>query len=194
MSYVNYTDLELLAFLRQNKRGAYNEIYNRYWKKMLLVAWNHSRDDFVAKDIVQDVFIKLWENQHNCQIDNLPAFLATSIKYQIFRHYRKEQRRTELARANYFYEDISLDEQKLDARFLQDLIDGIVEQMPERCRLVFHYSRTLGLKNHEIAKEANITTKTVKNTLNRALRIIRCELNNHGIRFLVLIKLLFFWL
>lgn len=181
MGYIHYTDPELLQLLRENNRAAYNEIYNRYWKKMLLVAWNHSRNEELAKDIVQEVFITLWEKRQQQDIQSLSAFLATAIKYQVFKHYRKEQRRAALARDNYTVETTSQDEALLEARFLKDLIDGIVEDMPEKCRLVFHYSRNLGLNNHEIAEQTDVTRKTVENTLNRALRIIRGQLKNHGI-------------
>lgn len=181
MGYIHYTDPELLQLLRENNRAAYNEIYNRYWKKMLLVAWNHSRNEELAKDIVQEVFITLWEKRQQQDIQGLSAFLATAVKYQVFKHYRKEQRRAALARENYTVETTSQDEALLEARFLKDLIDGIVEEMPEKCRLVFHYSRNLGLNNHEIAEQTDVTRKTVENTLNRALRIIRGQLKNHGI-------------
>lgn len=56
--YANYDDRELADLLRQHDHKAFNEIYQRYWKKMLLIAWNHSQDNGIAKDIVQEVFVK----------------------------------------------------------------------------------------------------------------------------------------
>ena len=190
MGYGQYTDEELLQGLKQSKKGAYNEIYNRYWKSMLIVALNHSEDDYTAKDIVQEVFIDLWEKRNSYEIQRLAAFLATAVKFQVFRHYRKEQRRALLAKENYVFNDLYEEEGKLHARFLKDIIDGIVEEMPEKCRLVFHYSRNLGLKNEEIAERTGITKKTVENTLNRALRIIRGKLKNHGIPLLTIAQIL----
>ncbi len=64
--------------------------------------------------------------------------------------------------------------------------------MPEQCKLVFHYSRNLGLKNFEIAEKVNIAEKSVENTLTRALKIIRCELKNHGIPLIVILIAFFF--
>lgn len=191
MGYIHYTDPELLQLLRENNRAAYNEIYHRYWKKMLLVAWNHSRNEELAKDIVQEVFITLWEKRQQQDIQHLSTFLATAVKYQVFKHYRKEQRRAALARENYTIEEAGQDEALLEARFLKDLIDGIVEEMPEKCRLVFHYSRNLGLNNQEIAAQTDVTRKTVENTLNRALRIIRGQLKNHGLPLLAIAHFFF---
>ncbi|WP_114941223.1 sigma-70 family RNA polymerase sigma factor [Mucilaginibacter endophyticus] len=193
MSYSTLSDSDLLIQLRLGKKSAYTEIYNRYWKRLLLAAWNHSRDEQIAQDIVQEVLIDLWEKHHAYEIENLCAFLMTAVKFKIFKNYQKENRRNLLAKENYNFKDVYLEEQNIDARFLQQIIDGIVEEMPERCRLVFHYSRNMGLKNEEIANQANITKKTVENTLNRSLKIIRAQLKNLGIPFVLIIKSFFYF-
>jgi len=185
------TDQELLSLLKTQDQDAFDEIHRRYWKKMLLVAWNHSKNNFIAKDIVQEAFINLWEKAPGLEIQSLSAFLATSIKFYIFRHYQKERRRAKLARDNYHFVESVMDEEKLDARFLQELIDGIVEEMPERCRLVFQLSRNKGMKNPEIAEKINITEKSVENTLTRALKIIRGGLKDHGLPLLTILSNLF---
>lgn len=179
-SYGTYTDEQLTALLKEGDHAAYTEIYRRYWKKLLLIAWNHSKDELAAKDIVHDVFISLWERYPEVEINNLSAFLATSVKFTVYKYYQKEQRRNELALKNYEYEATVNDEHKLDAIFLQEYVNGIVEKMPEKCRLVFGYSRNLGMKNSEIATKIQITEKGVEANLTRALRIIRGELKNHG--------------
>jgi len=151
---------------------------------MLQIAWNHSKNGDIAKDIVHEVFISLWERKNDTVIDDAGAFLATAVKFQVFKHYQKETRRAELAKVNYAFEDICLDEQKIDAAFLQDFIDGVVEQMPKQCRVIFQYSRNEGLNNKEIAEKINISEKGVENTLGRALKIIRMELRNYGLGLL----------
>jgi RNA polymerase sigma-19 factor, ECF subfamily len=179
-NYGTYTDEQLTALLKEGDHAAYTEIYRRYWKKLLLIAWNHSKDELASKDIVHDVFISLWERYTEVEINNLPAFLATSVKFTVYKYYQKEQRRNGLALQNYEYETTVNDEDKLDAIFLQEYVNGIVEKMPEKCRLVFGYSRNLGMKNSEIATKIQITEKGVEANLTRALRIIRGELKNHG--------------
>ncbi|MBB6107894.1 RNA polymerase sigma-70 factor [Mucilaginibacter lappiensis] len=178
--YNNYTD-ELLTFhLKKGEQAAFTEIYNRYWKQMLAIAWNHCKDSAVAKDIVHDVFISLWEKCNLSDIRNLPAFLAGAIKLSIYHYYQKEQRRSELAQQHLDFETMAYTEDKLDARFLQQYIDSIVEELPEKCRLVFRYSRENGMKNSEIATEMQITEKGVEANLTRALKIIRGGLKKYG--------------
>jgi len=173
------SDQELIALLKDDDHTAFTEIYKRYWKKMLLIAWNHSHDKTTSKDIVHDVFMCLWDRRNAVDILNLSAFLATSVKFNIFKFYQKESRRTELFSQNYQFEELTNDEDKLDALFLKEYINGIVEEMPEKCRLVFRHSRDMGMKNAEIADKLNISEKGVEATLTRALKIIRAELKNN---------------
>ncbi|MES2063509.1 MAG: sigma-70 family RNA polymerase sigma factor [Bacteroidota bacterium] len=179
------SDQKLMNLLQEGNRHAFTELYKRYWEKLVLIAWNHTNDKGMAEDIVHEVFISLWKERNNFNIINVGGFLATKIKFVVFKNYRKEHRRSKLAEVNYQFSDICLDEEKLDALFLKEYIDGIVENMPEKCRLVFNYSREAGLKNSEIAAAMNISEKGVEANLTRALKIIRSNLEVTGLMVLI---------
>jgi RNA polymerase sigma-70 factor (family 1) len=179
------SDLKLLELMARGRQEAFTEIYERYWKKMLLVAWNHTKDKAQAEDIVHEVFLSLWERRTEKFIENIPAYLSTCIKFSVFKHYQREHRRAQLASANYTFSAIANDEEVLDALFLKEYIDGIVEQLPEKCRLTFQYSRAEGLSNAEIAVKMNISEKGVEANLTRALRVIRGNLKNTGLLLLI---------
>lgn len=189
-NYTKYSDKQLTDLLKDRDHHAFTEIYNRYWRKLLMVAWNHSKENSAAKDLVHEVFMSLWEREEHIEIENLAAFLATAMRLSLFQHYQKEQRRTELAKANYVFTELSDEEERLDALFLKEYINGVVEEMPEKCRLVFRYSRDLGLKNAEIAERINISEKGVEATLTRALKILRLKLKGYGMLIVVLITFL----
>lgn len=182
------SDTELAVLLKQADKNAYTEIYNRYWKKMLLLAWNHCKDKAQAEDIVHEVFIALWNRRTEVLIENIPAFLTTAIKFNIFKHYQKLQLRKQLALQNYDFKETSHDEARLDALFLKEYVDGIVEQLPEKCRLTFKYSREEGLSNAQIAKKMNISEKGVEANLTRALKTIKGSLNDSGLLLLLSIQ------
>ncbi|WP_256002498.1 RNA polymerase sigma-70 factor [Pedobacter deserti] len=179
------TDAELLELMAQDRREAFSEIYDRYWKKMLLVAWNHTKDKAQAEDIVHEVFIALWEKRESQNIVNVPAYLNTAVKFAVFKHYQRRRHREKLAEAHYAFVDLEDDEAKLDALFLKEYINGIVEQLPEKCRLTFYYSRTEGLNNAEIAARMGISEKGVEANLTRALKVIRGNLRNTGLIILL---------
>ncbi len=183
--YSNYSDQELSGLLKSGDQEAFTAIYNRYWKKMLLVAWNHTKDTAHAEDVVNEVFLQLWEKREEVDVLNVPAFLATCVKFSVFKYHQREQRRAKLAIDNYEFNEISHDEEKLDALFLKEYIDGIVEQLPEKCQLTFKYSREEGLSNAEIAAKMNISEKGVEANLTRALKVIRGNLKDSGLLILV---------
>ena len=183
--YTGTSDSELLELIAQGRQEAFTEIYNRYWKKMLLVAWNHTKDKTHAEDIVHEVFIAVWEKRNENLIQNLPAYLTTCVKFSIFKYYQREHRRAHLARHNYTFAEVTNDEEMLDAHFLKEYINGIVEQLPEKCRLTFQYSRIEGLNNTEVAARMKISEKGVEANLTRALKVIRENLKHTGLLLLI---------
>lgn len=184
-AYSNLTDQELLGLMSQGNQLAFTELYNRYWKKMLLVAWNHTQDKTNAEDLVHEVFISFWDKRNERLIENVAAFLTTCVKYSIFKYYQKEKKRTALALEHYEFNEVSDDDKKLDALFLNDYINGIVEQLPDKCRLTFQYSRVDGLSNAEIAEKMNISEKGVQANLTRALKVVKDNIKNTGLGVLL---------
>lgn len=188
-TYKAYSDEQLLSALKEDDHHAFTEIYGRYWKKILLIAWNHSTQSAHAEDMVHEVFISLWERRAALEIQNLSAYLATAIKFTVFKSYQREHRKSELLKENYNFQDVHQEDAAMDALFLKEYINHIVEDMPEKCRLVFCFSRIDGLKNNEIAEKMNISEKGVEANLTRALKLIRNELKEHWILYLVLFNL-----
>lgn len=185
-----FTDQELLNLLQKGDHAAFTGLYNRYWEKLLFIAWNHTRDKYTAEDIIHEVFMSLWKERNNVDILNVGAFLATKVKFAVFKYYRKQQRREKLAEKNLVFPEAGAEEEILDALFLKEYIDGIVEKLPEKCKLVFKYSRYAGMKNTEIATEMNISEKGVEASLTRALKIIRHHLETAGLVLILSSELL----
>lgn len=183
--YRIHTDQELLGLMSKGDQPAFTELYNRYWKKMLLVAWNHTKDKTNAEDLVHEVFITFWEKRNERLIENVAAFLTTCVKFSVFKYYQKEKKRALLMQANYAFVDVADDDEKLDALFLKEYINGIVEQLPEKCRLTFQYSREDGLTNSEIAEKMDISEKGVEANLTRALKVVKDNLKNTGLTMLL---------
>jgi len=184
-AYSSYTDQQLTALLKEADDAAFTELYNRYWKKMLLVAWNHCKDKAQAEDVVHEVFLSLWHKKDQLDVQSIPAFLTTCIKFGVFKHYQREHKREMLALQNYKVNEATDDEEKLDALFLKEYIEGIVEQLPEKCRLTFQYSRIDGLSNAEIAEKMQISEKGVEANLTRALKVIKGNLKDSSLLLLL---------
>lgn len=171
---------ELMERLRQGDHVAFTQLYGYYWKPMLLVAWNHTKDKILAEDIVHEVFMALWEKRSLREIDSVAGFLTTAVKFSIFKHYQKEQRRRELDNELPPPVTIVNDESRLDALFLSEYLAGLVEELPEKCRIVFKHSRDDGLKNAEIAQLLQVSEKAVEANLTRALKTLRKRIKEGG--------------
>lgn len=179
-SYKKIGDLELCSLLRVGNERAYTEIYSRYWKTVYSMAYNRLRSMEVAQDLVHDVFASLWINREKVDIENLKSYLAVSIKYRIIEWIRREKIASSyelFVPAEYLgsFNDAS---DTLHFKNILKLMEQEVENLPERCKLIFKYSRSENKSAKEIAIELNLSQSTVENQLNKALGRLRIALKN----------------
>ncbi|MBC7760180.1 MAG: sigma-70 family RNA polymerase sigma factor [Phormidesmis sp. FL-bin-119] len=178
MNYKSSSVKELLVYLKEGSQGAFTEIYNRYWKHMLAIAYTFSNDKSVSQDIVQEIFAKLWARQAELNIEYLNTYLGSAVRFSVFKLIYKKKRRLQIESQNVLEELSTLTEEQIDTRFIQEYINKVVEDLPENCRMVFNYSRKSGLSTTEISMELGISKKTVEGYLTKGLKIIRLNLRN----------------
>jgi RNA polymerase sigma-70 factor (family 1) len=171
--YSTLTEEELLKRLQAGDDDAFTEIYNLYWNKLLAIAYYHLRDKQAAEDIVHEVMMNLWLRKSDLTINSLQAYLATAVKFALFKSIARSKRHKEILDGQSFPNQISDIEEKLDAKFLQDYMQGTVEQLPEKARLVFTYSRFEELSIAEIASKMDMSPKAVEYHMTKALRALR---------------------
>ena len=168
------TEAELVQLLTAGREDAFTEIYNRYWERLLAIAYNLTKDKVIAEEITQEVFISLWKRRKEVHIETLGGYLATAVKFSIFKHIVRQKRRKEILKDAPLH--IDNEEERIYTLFLKEYIQGIVDQLPEKCRLVFRYSRQEGMTLAEIADKLNISPKTAEAHLTKALKTIRLNL------------------
>jgi RNA polymerase sigma-70 factor (family 1) len=178
LNYHAKSDSELLALLRFGNEEAFSEIYNRYWKRLLSIAYNISKDKSVSQEIVQDIFIGIWSRRLDLNIFCLNSYLASSVRLSMFKFIYRQKRRMEIESSNCPDESSTLSEELIDARFTQEYINKLIERLPEKCKLVFRFSRNAGLSISEISMELGISEKTVEGHLTKGLKALRLSLKN----------------
>ncbi|HEV8283126.1 MAG TPA: RNA polymerase sigma-70 factor [Chitinophagaceae bacterium] len=189
-SYNLYNDAQLLCLLQQSSEGAFTEIYNRYWEKLFSVAYYHSRNKQLAEEVTQDVFMSLWDRRNSLDIKELKAYLGTAAKFAIFKHLVRTKRRKQLL-AEGAAPVVSLTEDaNINAIFLKEYINGLVETLPEKSRIVYKFSREEGMNIPQIAEAMNISHKTVETHLTKALKTLRKGLQHVRLWTITLIFLL----
>lgn len=173
--YSQYDTAQLLSLIAKDDNGAFTEIYNRFWKKLFAIAFNRLREVSTAEDIVHDVFAGLWANRHKAAIDSLENYLATATKYMVFAAIKRKMEEKVFTRSSSYSEplfEIPV-ESAVHYRRILEIIKTEVDRLPERCRLVFQYSRDKGMPVKQIASELHISPKTVENQLTKAIKQLR---------------------
>ncbi|WP_312185822.1 RNA polymerase sigma-70 factor [Sphingobacterium sp.] len=173
-----------LVSLQRSDREAFADIYDFYWKKLLSIAFTLTKNKETAEEIVQEVFVSLWNRREDVQISSLSHYLATAVKFSSFKSLQRARRREEILSSEILQVPYQQDQNTIDARFLQEYLHGVVDSLPERCRLVFQLSRDEHYSNREIATELQISEKAVEANITRALKVLRVQLRKVGFIFL----------
>jgi RNA polymerase sigma-70 factor (ECF subfamily) len=168
---------ECLKQVSTGDREAYKRLFDYYYPKVNVFLVKLLHDTDVSEDISQDIFVRIWLMRNILtEINSFGAYLYKMTRNSALSYLRKKKCDTTPIESLDVAEDYAIDEAYI-AKEKQYRIEQIVNQMPIRRRKVFVLSRMEGLSNSEIAEKLNISTKTVENHLNLALREIRQTLS-----------------
>lgn len=170
--------------LRNDDKTAIDEIFTLYHNRIFRFSVAYLKNDNDAYDIVQDVFIKLWESRFALHVDtNFDAFIFTIAKNTVLSLFRK--RLSEQKYLDYLSENFSSDsydtEEQTNYAFLLQKYEQIVATLPLKRKEIFRMSRDLGLTNKEIALRQGISEKTVEDHITKALVYLKMQLKSYGI-------------
>ncbi|NPA35405.1 MAG: RNA polymerase sigma-70 factor [Chlorobi bacterium] len=159
---------------------AFDFLFRKYYRKLCSVAIMLLKDDDLSQSIVQECFISFWEKRNTVkEINNIYGFLSFMVRNKSLDYLRKMK--AEQSAVNKMYEDFheNSENEHYELSELEQRILEILNNMPERARMAFQYSRYDGLKYTEIADKMNITTKAVEALVSRALKTLRIELKDY---------------
>ena len=174
-------ELFLYQEMKRGKEYAFDFFFNYYYPGLCVYSQKMiSISEQEAKDLVQDVFVKFWNDREKSDIQfSIRSYLFVSVKNKRYDFLRKKNRSLKL-------QEISNEHDISDESFetyvlseLESLFNKSLEKLPERCREVFELSRFQGLKNREIAVKLNLSEKTVENQITKALHILKEELKDY---------------
>lgn len=179
-NFSKYTDDELVLLLTESGVEVFKELYNRFWLKLFNAAHKRIKDTEICKEIVQEVFAKLWVNRAALVLTaGVGSYLYTAVRYNVIDYYRKHAVRADFIAVK--HNRTELDNSTEDLIFLNDLkkhIDMMIELLPSKCRSVYRLSRIEFKTNREIASQLNISEKTVEGHLTKALYNLRLSISN----------------
>ena len=176
----NLSDSELLMHMKGNYHVAFDVLFERYWKKLYKIALARLDDDVIAQDVVQEIFIKIWERRKDLEIHtSFDHYLQNAVRLSVISHFRSKkttdiQLQDALERINLLEDSIH---SLTDYLELEKTLEEAVNEMPQMLKRVY----LLRSDNHsvkEIASELGLADQTVKNYISevsRRLRIILAD-------------------
>lgn len=186
-----YDEKALLAEIAAGNEIAFRKLFDLYKVRFYSVALKMTRSDEVAEDIVQDVFMNIWNKRADLvNIENPSSYFFTAVYRRVYHHYRKIALEKKLLSATPpVKESVNTTEEMVLAHESSGLISQAIDKLPPQQQLVFKLSKLEGLSREDVARQLHISPNTVKNHLADALKYIRTFLLNSTYTFLVL-----FWL
>ncbi len=150
-------------------------IFHRHYSAVCKAVYRIIPEPETAEDLAQEVFLELWRRRESLHIStSLAAYLRRAAVNKALNHLRDRKASwSDDAELPALPDTQPNSQSQLETTELQHLVDQYIEQLPEKCRLVFILSRFESLSHAEIAEQLNISVKTVENQITKALRFLR---------------------
>ncbi len=169
-------------------------LFDEHFHHLVLSAMRYINEYAKAEDIVQDVYVKVWQNIDDLKhIDDLKAYLFKAVKnscLNYIRHLKVKQRFIIGSADMHLSVEKSAEENKIDEETL-NCIHKAISKLPDHWREAFVLSKYDNLKYHEIAQKLNISQKTVEKYLSKSLQFLRNELKDLIMFGIIVFNILF---
>jgi RNA polymerase sigma-70 factor (ECF subfamily) len=175
---------EVIEQIKEGSKETFRLLFDQFGPKIYAFALSYLKNESDAEELLQDVFLKLWEVRSTLDSSkNLKSFLfkiCINLIYDSIRRKNIEQvyidyfgRNNPLSGDNTWHEVIYND--------MYDQLQQLIAAMPEQRRLIFRLSKEEGLSNEEIAVRLNLSRRTVENQLYRAISFLKDKIDKSSI-------------
>ena len=165
-------------------------MFNAFYKALVMYARTIIKDHDEAEDIVQQVFVSLWEKRRSIEVHtSLKAFLYKAVHNACLNRIRQLALRLDHAAEVKLQAPVMTAPVALQQKELQQRIDHALTILPEQCARIFKMSRFEQLRYQQIADQLGLSVKTVENQMGKALKIMRQELHEYLPMFLLILSL-----
>jgi RNA polymerase sigma-70 factor (ECF subfamily) len=180
MNYKIFDDAILLKLLKAGDGAALEEIYFRYSETVFVAALKKVRSRHIAEELVQNLFIRLWIKREELNIQHLPAYLQTAIRYQVIDYIRSkiihERYYQSTKEQQHTHENSS--ESRLLLHELAMAIDNTIKKLPQKTQEIFRLSRYEKRSIKEIAQYMGLSEKAVEYHMTQSLKFMRLHLKD----------------
>lgn len=160
---------------------SFEQIYIRYWDQVLQYAICIVHDESLAKDMVQHVFVSLWDKRKERQIEHIEIYLKRAVKYAALHEIKKRlaiDDQMDLRDVEVIGDQES--DQDIMYQDLHLMIDQLITKLPSKSKDMFMLKFRDGLDNNAIATALDLSEKTIRNQLSICLKSVRMNLKKVG--------------
>ncbi len=168
----------MIKGIRAGHEKSYARLFELYYRPLSVFALKYVNNLDIAKEIVQNLFVHLFENRQSLLIStSLESYLYQSIRNRCLNHIKQEQvHKTHMTNISITQKSAEDLEEIIRATELEHRIFHIISELPPRCREIIVLSRVHGQKNKEIAQRLDISIRTVETQISNALKVLRKRL------------------
>jgi RNA polymerase sigma-70 factor (family 1) len=169
----------LINRLRNGEEAAYQVLFNEYYKVLTVFANKYLKDLEESKELVQDLFVHLYERRDNLDINSsLKSYLFRSTHNRCINYINAQKIRNKYAEHVSFTADVKENslEDEVTSIELENVLYKAISDLPPKCRSIFKMNRFEGLSNSEIAEKLKLSKRTVETQISKALKILRVKM------------------
>ncbi len=175
------TDKEINSKLKNDDKSVLRYLFDHYQLLLYRYALKLTLNKEASEEIVQDIFISIWQKRSERNIDNFKHYLLKAVKFRSINYIKAQARWSDKTDESIAYNNTDgiTPVQEMEGRELSEAIEKAIQQLPKKCAAIFTLSRNSELSYKEIAAELNISVKTVENQIGIALKKLREMLKNY---------------
>jgi RNA polymerase sigma-19 factor, ECF subfamily len=182
--FILSSDEKLMQEIKADNMFAFDALYGKYCKKVYKFGYSILKTREEAENLMQDVFLNLWENRHKVEKDaSIKSFIFTVTYNSAISIIRKKARESEFVEYLKSVQKIGEEpvNMKLEYNELTNELDRIINTLPKRQKEVYLLHRDEAMKYCEIAERLHISVNTIENHMSRALKTVREKMVNYSL-------------
>ena len=170
---------QLIQSLAKRDEASFEQVFKTHFKNLHAYACSITKEETVAEEVVQNVFVKLWERSEALSISgSVPAYLYRAVYNESLNYLKHQKVRSAYGQhvVHTMKNETEHGGKKLQLKELEGRLAEAMNDLPEQCRTIFQLSRFEELRYREIADRLGLSIKTVENQMGKALKILRVKL------------------
>jgi RNA polymerase sigma-70 factor (family 1) len=189
----SYTNEELMREIKADNMFAFDALYGNYSRKLYKFGYSILKSKEDTENLIQDVFLNLWENRHKVEKDaSIQSYVFTIAYNSAISILRKKTKDFQFVEYLKSLQEITEEPVNVEVEYneLTAKLDKIINDLPQRQKEVYLLHKVEGLKYNVIAEQLHISVNTIENHMSRALKTIREKLGDYSL-FAILFWYLF---